>query len=410
MIILRRKLTFGLLVLAATANATRAHDMPASQHGMQMGASLGTSAAIDGRGRLWIAWVEAAGERPGGKAPAAFVVLQMSGDMGKTWAAPRRVQQAPEAIEASGESRPKLAFGDKGQIYVSYTRPLGKPYTGEIRFVRSLDGGETFSAPVTVHRNRDLITHRFDSMIVDKTGRLYIAWIDKRDAEAARARKEKYAGAAVYYAVSNNAGTSFKGDYKLADHSCECCRVALALDAKGNPVALWRNVFEPNVRDHALAALAPDGAASVPERVTFDDWRIDACPHHGPALAYGAGGTRHQVWFNVKGDEGGVFYASTAPSGQLRAPVRLGSAQAQHGDVAVNGRRVAVVWKEFDGESTAIMGRISLDDGRTWRELVLVKTRGSSDHPHLVQTATGIALVWRTQNEGIQTLSLYPEH
>lgn len=58
---------------------------------------------------------------------------------------------------------------------------------------------DVFSPLITVHSNRDEITHRFESMIVDTSGRIFIAWIDKRDAEAARAKKEKYAGAAIYY-------------------------------------------------------------------------------------------------------------------------------------------------------------------------------------------------------------------
>jgi hypothetical protein len=409
--LLRRQTTFGLLAFGAAAVGVRTQGAAAVQQAMQAGLSLGTSAAIDRQGRLWIARAEAAhGAQLSGKTQAAFVVLQMSTDMGKTWSSPRRIQSMPEGVEASGESRPKVVFGDKDQVYVTYTKPLAKPYTGEIRFVRSVDGGQTFSAPVTVHKNRDLITHRFDSMVVDKTGRLYIAWIDKRDVEAAKARKEKYAGAAVYYAVSDDGGSTFKGDYKLADHSCECCRIALALDARGRPVALWRHVFEPNVRDHAIAVLAPDGTVSGLQRVTFEDWRIDACPHHGPALAYGADGTRHQVWFNVKGDEGGVFYASTAPSGELETPVRLGSGQAQHGDVAVKGRNVAVVWKEFDGQATAIMARLSGDGGRTWRELVVAKTEGNSDHPHLVQSGAGGVLVWRTQDQGIQTVPIFSKN
>jgi hypothetical protein len=371
----------------------------AEGHGMRHETSLGTSAAVDPQGRLWVARTEAAEGRQG-----AYVVLQMSADAGKTWSAPVRAQQAPEAIEAAGESAPKLAFGDKGQIYITYTHPLGKPYTGEIRLLRSPDGGKTFAPPVTVHTNRDLITHRFDSLLVDRSGRVVVAWIDKRDFEAARARKQPYAGAAVYYAVSNDGGASFKGDYKLADHSCECCRIALTLDAAGTPTAMWRAVYGANVRDHAVAKVDLSGAPVTPTRATFDNWHIDACPHHGPALAFAQDGTRHQVWFDVAGDQGGVFYASAPASGQLGRPVRLGSDQAEHADVAVDGAHIAIVWKQFDGKATTIQLRQSPDAGKTWQEKTLADTQGKSDHPHLVRAPSGILLVWRTQDEGIRTI------
>jgi hypothetical protein len=366
---------------------------------------LGTSAAFDGQGRLWIARTEAAAA-PGAGKGGSYVVLQVSSDMGKNLSAPRRVLSTPEAIEAAGESRPKIAFGNKGQVYLTWTHALGKPYTGEIRFARSVDGGEHFSPPVTVHQDRSLITHRFDSLIVDKTGRVYVAWVDKRDAENAKARKEPYPGAAIYYAVSDDGGNSFKGDFKLSDHSCECCRIALALDPTGAPVALWRAVFDTDVRDHAIARLSANGSVPQVSRATFDNWHIAACPHHGPSLAFADDGTRHQVWFDVKGDTGGVFYASASPAGKLAEPVRLGSDQAEHGDVAVQGTNVAVAWKQFDGNATAIMLRLSTDSGKTWREKTLASTEGNSDHPHLLAASTGIVLVWRTQDQGVRTIPI----
>jgi hypothetical protein len=385
---------FAFVAAVTVATAAAAHE-----HGHGGNApELGTSAAVDAQGRLWVAVKETT-------AAGQYVVLQSSTDMGKSWSAPQRVQQAPEAVSAEGENRPKLAFGSKGEIYITYTKPLAKPYTGDIRFVRSTDGGKSFTPPVTVHANRDLITHRFESMIVDRDGRLYIAWIDKRDVEIATARKRKYAGAALYYAVSDDGGASFKGDYKIADHSCECCRIALALNPAGRPVAFWRHVFEPNARDHALVELASDGKPAAPARATFDDWRVDACPHHGPALAYGEDGTRHQAWFNVKGGEGGVFYASATPAGVQGKAIPLGSAQAQHADIATRGKDVVIAWKQFDGTATAILAKVSHDGGQNWEERELARTKGASDQPRLVSAPAGILLVWHTRDDGIRTVA-----
>jgi hypothetical protein len=74
-----------------------------------------------------------------------------------------------------------------------------------------------------------------------------------------QARPRAGAGAALYYSVSEDSGATFKGDFKVADHSCECCRIALALTRDGKVAAMWRHVFEPNVRDHAFAILPSDG-------------------------------------------------------------------------------------------------------------------------------------------------------
>lgn len=358
---------------------------------------LGTSAAVDPQGQLWVVAKESTSE-------GQFVTVQMSPDFGKTWLASKRIQAVPEPVSAEGENRPKIAFGAKGEMFITYTKPLAKPYTGEIRFVRSLDGGAHFLPPVTVHANRDVITHRFDALIVDRAGRIFVAWVDKRDLEQAKARKQQYEGAALYYAVSEDGGASFKGDFKIAEHSCECCRIALALTPEGKVAAMWRHVFEPNIRDHAMAILPPDGKVAKIERVTFENWHVDACPHHGPSLAFDAGGRRYQTWFNVAGDDGGVFFTMVDNGGKAGMVMPLGTAQAEHADVAVHGDSVVVVWKQFDGKSTAILGRVSHDLGKTWKDIELARTAGASDQPHLVETDADVLLIWRTQKEGVYVL------
>jgi hypothetical protein len=369
---------------------------------------LGTSAAVDRKGRLWLAMTEAADGKK-------FVVLQTSDDHGKTWSAPARILRTPEPVAASGEARPHIAFGNNDEIYVTYTRTIAKPHVGDIRFVRSVDGGKTFSDPITLHDNKDVITHSFETMVIDAKGRIFVAWIDGRDSEKAKTAKRKYAGSALYYAVSDDQGASFKGDYKIADNVCECCRIAMAIDPQGEPVAMWRHIFSGSIRDHATAVLTADGKSSSPERVTFDNWKVDACPHHGPSLVFDAAGNRHQVWFDVKDGEGGAFYSATSmqavsdKSDKAVKAVALGSAQAEHPDVAVSGKAIAVAWKSFDGKATHVLGRVSLDGGKSWKEQEFGMTAGPSDQPHLVTSPDGIVLIWRTQADGIKTVFIARE-
>ncbi len=393
-----------MCLLVFAAGAVAAHEpSPHTRHGAQAAPELGTAVAADRQGRLWALTREVVGSDQ-------FLMLRTSVDQGRTWSQPRKVRHEPEPVAARGEERPKIAFGPKGEIYIAYTMPVARPHIGEIRFIRSLDGGRTFSRPMTVHANRDVITHAFGSMIVDGAGKIHVAWIDGRDREKAKAGQQAYAGSALYYAVSEDGGATFKGDYKIADHTCECCRISLSLTPDGKPVALWRHIFAPNIRDHAMVELSPDGVAGPVVRATFDDWRVDACPHHGPSLAYTADGVRHQVWFNGKeGDAGGVFYSSFPAAGKDNASIRLGGAQASHADVATMGKQVALVWKQFDGQETAILGKFSDDGGKSWRDLELARTAGGSDKPYLIRHPAGILLAWRTQNEGIRIVPVNKE-
>jgi hypothetical protein len=260
-----------------------------------------------------------------------------------------------------------------------------------------------------VHQDRAEITHRFESMLVAGDGRVLLAWIDKRDLEKAKAGKEAYRGAAIYAAVSTDGGRSFQPEKKLADHSCECCRLTSASDADGAPLFMWRHVFAPNERDHAIVRIKADGSPEAVQRATFDRWKIDGCPHHGPSLAVDAAGVRHAVWFNQKDGEGRVFYgrlstdaAGTSVDGQRT----VGGARAEHADLAVSGKRVAVVWKEFDGEQATIRAELSEDGGKTFRILDLAASAGPSDQPRALARGEKLYAFWRSEREGMRVFRL----
>jgi hypothetical protein len=333
-------------------------------------------------------------------------MVQRSDDGGSSWQAPIPVMTAAEPVAAEGENRPKLAFGAKGEIYVAWTTPTPGPYTGDIRFARSLDGGKHWAPPMLVHRDRQLITHRFESMVVDAAGRIWVVWIDKRDLKLAEAAGRPYTGAALYYAYSEDRGASWRGDFKLADGSCECCRIALTADEQGRPAVLWRHVFAADERDHAFAVLEPaepGRTSNALARVTFDRWRIAACPHHGPSLAIAADGTRHAVWFNQVDGQGRVFYGQLTQAGPRR--VQALPAGATHADVAVAGDAVAVAWKRFDGEKTRIETWLSFDAGERFSAGPVLDTALNSDQPRLVSAPQGILLVWH-RGEGVVARNL----
>lgn len=336
------------------------------------------------------------------------VVVRRSPDGGRTWGAPTVVNAVPEAISADGENRPKIAFAADGGLLVSWTKPLGKPYSGEIRLARA-DDGEHFAPPLTVHRDRSEITHRFETLGIGKDGQVIVAWIDKRDLEASKGRKDAYRGAAIYAAVSADGGRSFQPERKIADHSCECCRIAFARDGDGVPLLLWRHVFAPNERDHALARLRPDGTAENVLRATFDRWQVDACPHHGPSLAVDERGARHAVWFNQKEGAGHVYYGRLQPQGdqiRVEGQTPVGGPRAAHADLAVAGGRLAIVWKEFDGERTRLQAMLSTDGGANFTRHDLAATEAASDQPRAIARDNTLYAAWHTDREGFLLLPL----
>lgn len=322
--------------------------------GMGNEPELGASAAFDAHGRLWLV-----------TAQDGHVRVQRSDDFGKSFSAPIDVNPVAEKIYDEGENRPKIAFGPKGQIYVSWSQPLTQPYSGYVRFARSLDGGRHFSAPITVNHDLAKITHRFDALAVAGNGDVVIAWIDGRDEVATKADGKPYLGKAVYYTWSNDGGASFAPERKLMDHSCECCRIALAREPDGDIAAFFRGVYGDNVRDHAFALLRTDGKIDHPERATFGGWQIAACPHQGPGLAIGSNGVLHGVWYEASHGPA-VWYGQLDPGHAPGHKLKLGGSGASHADVAVHGHDVWVAWNQVGAKGYQLMLRASYDNGDTF--------------------------------------------
>lgn len=385
------------VVLALVVQGAQAADaMPTMRPAKAARPELGSSAVFAPDGTLLA--VAKQGEH---------VMVYRSSDEGRSWSPLAVVNAQPEAISADGENRPKIAFAADGGLLVSWTHPFPKPNTGSIRFARATDG-QTFSPVQTVHRDSAEITHRFESLLVMPDNRVILAWIDKRDLEAAKANKAPWRGAGIYAAVSSDGGRSFQPEHKLADHSCECCRVTSAIDADGAPLFMWRHVFEPNERDHALARLKPDGTVESVQRATFDRWKVDGCPHHGPSLVVDERGVRHAVWFNQKDGAGRVFYGRLAAGSDIavEGQRQVGGPRAAHADMAVAPGKLAIAWKEFDGERTQLRGLMSADGGDSFSEIALAATDGASDQARVVRRQDQLFVFWRTEKEGFRLFPL----
>ena len=376
--------------LAITAFAQQGHQHAA---GMQRkpGPILAATAAFAPDGTLWAAHF--AGDN---------LAVSKSTDGGAHWSAPMHILAKAEPMDGGGDARPNIAIGPDSEIFVTWTRPLGKPYSGEIKLVRSTDRGRTWSRPVIVHADRQEITHRFDAMTVTRDGRLVVAWIDKRDVPQGAT---DYAGAAVYYAVSHDRGATFRADVKLAEHSCECCRIALLPRDDGSITVFWRHVFAPNARDHALATIGADGSASGMHRATFDEWRVDVCPHHGPSLAADRSGALHAVWYTGAAGKAGVYYGRL-DDGVVSNQRRIGGETAEHADIGAIGDRIALVWKEFDGTRSVLRAMRSDDRGRTFAQSEVATTSEASDQPRLLNRDGHFYVFWNTRTEPLRVIAL----
>lgn len=358
MLKLPRPLRMLFSVLLACTLTWTAHAHPDAAHAMHMDMqaepALGVGAAFDARGRLWLARVQ-----------GGHVLVSRSDDLGKTFGKPVVVNPVAEKIYASGENRPEIAVGPQGQIYVTWTAQPNPQWTGYIRFARSTDGGQHFSAPVMLNRDPAQVTRGFDSLIVAGNGDVVVAWIDAGERVKAKAAGTTYPGFALDYAWSSDAGQTFTAPREVAAHTCECCRTTIAPEPGGNAALLFRMDYPGDIRDHAFAVLPTDGEPVVPARATFSGWHVAACPDQGPGLAIEADGVRHAVWYEASHGPA-IWYGQLDPGHPPRHKLKLGGPGAGHADVTVHARDVWVVWNQVSANGWQLMLRASHDGGDTF--------------------------------------------
>jgi hypothetical protein len=271
---------------------------------------------------------------------------------------------------------------------------------------RSVDGGASFAEPRPI--TDDQTSQRFEALAVDSSGDLFVAWLDKRNAAAARKKGKSYPGAALAFSWSSDGGASFAPARIAQDQTCECCRLAIGFAGPHQPVVAFRNIFDGTTRDHAVMIFADPATPGPLYRVSTDAWKIDVCPHQGPGLAV-SGGTYHIVWFTDGQARQGVFYARSLDGGaHFSEPMALGAGhRAERPSVMALGSHVWLAWKEFDGEATTVRLMTSGDDGANWTApQTIASTVEASDHPLLVSDGRQGYLSWLTANEGYRLLPL----
>ncbi len=378
---------------AASAVCAKENAMPSLR------CAYAPSAVFDRRGRLWLAW-----------AYGGHAYVNYSDDKGQSYSPPVAVNVVPEMIAARAENRPKIEIDRQGHVYVSWTQKLPARFSGHIRFSYSVDGGRRFTEPITVNDHREMTSHRFESLAVNERGDIYIAWLDKRDRLEAEAKGGEYRGAALYYAVSTDGGKSFSKNQKVLDHSCECCRTAMVIDRDGLPVILWRHIFDKNTRDHALVKFVSPTQPGKVVRASYDYWRIDGCPHHGPAISIADDGIYHLAWFNNAPKRHGLFYVHSSDQGQrFSGPLNFGNyqARASHPQVLSLGEKVYLAWQEFDGQHALLITMRSNDGGRQWSEPErMAEADGGTDYPLLLSDNDRVYLAWHRRGQAYQLFPL----
>jgi hypothetical protein len=337
-----------LLIFSASA-APQAH-----QHGsMPAGdGNFNPYLASDGRGGFYLAYIRR-------KDGASNVMLRHSAD-GKLFSDPVKVNDREADATVRNENPPKVAVSPGGVVYVCWANERAK-WKGDIRFARSTDGGKTFSKAITLNSDagNEPTGHAFQSISVDKNGRVYVAWIDERN------KKEGDRGAEIWMSTSTDGGKTFSRDRKVLSDVCECCRTNIQIDSDGRLFLAYRTVPSagPMYRDIIVARSTDGGKSFTPVRVSADNWEINACPVTGPSICISSDGKLTVIWF-TGGERQGLYYATSGDQGRSFSPRRLLETSQNLGKhaqtVALPDGRIFIAWDEKAEKMQIVRGVLDL--------------------------------------------------
>ncbi|QWE20077.1 sialidase family protein [Polynucleobacter sp. AP-Kolm-20A-A1] len=347
-------------------------------------------------GKLLLAWTA-----------NGVVSVAQSSDAGKTFLPAVKIAEHGKFLDTGSDARPQIVANQQGHVFLAYAFFKDSNWNAQINTARSEDGGNSFTAPASLVN--DGSSQRFPSVLISPDDSIFISWIDKRLVAAAKQGGEKRLGGSIAYSSSRDGGKTFQAERFANESSCECCRIGASLDPKGDSVIAYRAIFPGGIRDQASQVITAKGADPV-RRVADDDWKTDACPHHGPTIAVSESGKFHVAWYTQGSKRSGVFYANSANQGvTYSAPIRVGAegVNVSRPYLFAMGKQVWLAWKEFDGAHSTVYLKESGDEGKTWSSpKMILKTSGYSDHPLLIQKENDVFLSWLTRADGYQLVKV----
>jgi hypothetical protein len=349
----------------------------------------------------------------------ADVELATSSDDGRHFSPPVRVNDVPGEASVSGEQPPRVVLHDSHVDVVWVAKQSG---IGVIRTARSTDGGTTFSAARTITPIGLTGARGWESAALADDGSLHVAWLDGRAAgdrpmtptpvsastagATAPPHQHHHEGPApqqdIFHAVWN--GVNPLVETRVAANVCFCCKTAIVTHQSDVYVA-WRHLFDGGVRDIAVAH-SVDGGRSFgqPVRASADNWKIDACPDDGPAMAIDGVGILHVVWPTLihegSRDRMAIFHASSVDGGVTFSPrERIDDgrgAGASHPRLAVgHDNTVAIVWDQVGEGGRRVAGRLL---GKR-AALPLGDDARASSYPSITATQRSYIVAWTEQDK-----------
>lgn len=347
--------------------------------------------AVGPGGEIYLSWIETLDS---GEPALKFAVRQDD-----KWSPPQTIA-AGEQLVVNMADFPSLLPLAGGVLAAHWTTfvPHSEGYNVNIAFSR--DQGRTWSKPVIPHRDRAPVEHGFVSMLPAPSGGVGVIWLDSRKLTKKKATPAGSAYVAMMYttvALDGKLGPEVSIDNRV----CECCQPSAVPTANGILVA-YRDRTDQEIRDISVVRLEGN-KWSAPKNVFADNWKINACPINGPAIA--AHETHVAVaWFTAANDQPKVEIAFSNDGGNTFSPpvqVDEGNPAGRVAVAVLDSGSAVVSWvaRGDQGDQRVQVHARQIDPDGTRHPSLLVGTTSSGNFPRIKRSGDFVLLTWTERSK-----------
>jgi hypothetical protein len=330
--------------------------------------------------RLVLSWIE----REGTKSALKFAERTAKG-----WSAPMTVVSSDHLMVNSADVPSVRAMPD-GSFAAHWMQENGPdPEAYDLRVAWSADG-KNWTAPVAPNRDKTMSQHGFATLFPIADGGTGVIWLDGRTTHGEEGDMQLRA------AMFDKAHKSLS-DSLIDSRVCECCPTSVAVTADG-PIAAYRNRTATEIRDVYVTRLAA-GKWSMPIVVRRDNFKIEACPINGPAIA-ASGRDVAVAWFTAPNEKQQSLVAFSHDGGRTFGKATKVEDEGTLGrmQVALASDGAAVVgWVEFANEKSTFKVR-RIDAAGARGQSVVVSGVSGTRFPRLAVAKDEAVLAW-TESE-----------
>jgi hypothetical protein len=313
-------------------------------------------------------------------------------------------------INLPGAIVPDAEIDSDGTVHVAYLSG------NDIFYVKSEDGGTSFSEPLRVNSQRGMATgglFRGPDLSLGKGNRVHVGWYNHANSrqkpedseqgflysrtneagtvfEASRfitgKPSDNYSLAAdgrgnlaavwvrekLHFNLSNDGGENFASPSGSPADPCECCGTRAAYSPGGALFVLYRDK-QNNDRDMYLARPDRGENSNFPVKLNTETWHIKACPLSGSYLSIN-GNHLLAAWELI----GGIFFSRLSTNGEILTAGEIKvSDYGKYPVVLASGRNILVAWKD----GTSLQWQMFDLEGNRQGETYTVETSNNGHRP-----------------------------